>query len=164
MKAAVTILTFCVAALLALGMVMLYSSSMAQVGAHYLVMQLIWCGLGLILCTMATFVDYRLLKKVAWPLLVVAIVLLTLVFMPHIGIHKNGASRWVGYEKKSLFQPSEVAKLALILALACYGERNQRQMASWKRGIMVPMLFIGLVLGLIFIEPDRGTTILMASA
>jgi cell division protein FtsW len=163
MKAAVTILVFCVAALLALGMVMLYSSSMAQVGAHYLVMQLIWCGLGLILCTMATFVDYRLLKKVAWPLLVVAIVLLTLVFMPHIGIHKNGASRWVGYEKKSLFQPSEVAKLALILALACYGERNQRQMASWKRGIMVPMLFIGLVLGLIFIEPDRGTTILMAS-
>ena len=50
MKAAVTILVFCVAALLALGMVMLYSSSMAQVGARYLVMQLVWCGLGLIMC------------------------------------------------------------------------------------------------------------------
>ena len=47
MKVAVTILVFCVAALLALGMVMLYSSSMAQVGARYLAMQLVWCVLGL---------------------------------------------------------------------------------------------------------------------
>ena len=47
MKVAVTILVFCVAALLALGMVMLYSSSMAQVGAHYLMMQFVWCVLGL---------------------------------------------------------------------------------------------------------------------
>src|SRR5436309_707067 len=50
MKLAVTVLVFCVAALLSLGMVMLYSSSMTQVGAHYLIMQLIWCGLGFVLC------------------------------------------------------------------------------------------------------------------
>ncbi len=50
MKLAVTVLVFCVAALLALGLVMLYSSGMAQVGAHYLIVQLIWCGMGLGVC------------------------------------------------------------------------------------------------------------------
>src|SRR5437867_11973122 len=97
MKVAVTVLVFCVAALLALGMVMLYSSSMAQVGAHYLVMQLIWCALGMVLCVTAATIDYRWLKKLAWPALALAIVLLVLVFIPHVGIRKNGASRWLGY-------------------------------------------------------------------
>jgi cell division protein FtsW len=49
------------------------------------------------------------------------------------------------------------------MALAWYGEHFQRQMPGWKRGILMPGLLIGCVLGLIFIEPDRGTTILMAS-
>src|SRR5437762_12574926 len=94
MKLAVTVLVFCVAALLSLGMVMLYSSSMTQVGAHYLIMQLIWCALGLVLCVAAASVDYRLLKKLAWPLLGLAIVLLALVMAPHIGRKINGARRW----------------------------------------------------------------------
>jgi len=84
MKVAVTTLAFCVAALLALGMVMLYSTSMGmvmrapgtpQVGTHYLMMQLIWCALGLGLCMTATSLDYRLLKKVTWPLFILAEVL-----------------------------------------------------------------------------------------
>src|SRR5262245_5871217 len=84
MKLAVTILVFCVAALLALGMVMLYSSSMAQVGARYLMMQLVWCGLGLVFCVVAIVADYRWLKKAAWPLFGLAIVLLVAVLVPHI--------------------------------------------------------------------------------
>src|SRR5437867_1276572 len=162
MKLAVTILVFCVAALLALGMVMLYSSSMAQVGARYLMMQLIWCGLGLVLCVTAAVVDYRWLKKLAWPLLGLAVVLLALVLERHISRNINGARRWFTFGAIR-FQPSELAKLALIIALAWYCEKNQRQMPTWKRGIMVPGLFIGLVLGLIFVEPDRGTPILLAS-
>ena len=85
MKLAVTVLAFCVAALLSLGMVMLYSSSMNdpmhghQVGAHYLVMQSIWCVLGLVICVAAASLDYRWLKKLAWPVFFVAVVLLTLV-------------------------------------------------------------------------------------
>ena len=65
MKVAVTILAFCVTSLLALGLVMLYSSSMTQVGAHYLMMQLIWCVFGFILCVSAASLDYQLLKKYA---------------------------------------------------------------------------------------------------
>ena len=62
MKVAVTTLAFCVAALLALGLVMLYSSSMTQVGAHYLMLQLIWCALGFVLCVTATTLDYQWLS------------------------------------------------------------------------------------------------------
>jgi cell division protein FtsW len=162
MKVAVTILASCVAALLALGMVMLYSSSMTQVGAHYLMMQLLWCALGLGLCVTAASLDYRRLKPLAWPLFGLAVILLVLVLLPHFGRRINGARRWFDFHGVR-FQPSELAKLALIIALAWYGEHFQRQMPAWKRGILVPGLFIGLVLALIFIEPDRGTTILLAA-
>ena len=118
MKVAVTILVFCVAALLALGMVMLYSSSMAQVGAHYLVKQLVGCAIGIAMCLTAAVLDYRRLKRFAWPLFALAVILLAMVFLPHIGIRRNGAARWLGYGKTSLFQPSEFAKLALVIMLA----------------------------------------------
>ena len=66
MKVAVTTLVFCIASLLALGMVMLYSSSMAQVGVGYLTKQLVWCALGVAVCVVATMVDYRFLKRIWW--------------------------------------------------------------------------------------------------
>jgi cell division protein FtsW len=163
MKVAVTMLVSCVAALLALGMVMLYSSSMAQVGTHYLVKQLVGCAIGMALCLTAAALDYRRLKKFAWPLFALAVVLLVLVFLPHIGIRRNGAARWLGYGKTSLFQPSEFAKLALIIALAWYCEWFQRQMPTLKRGMVIPGLFIGLVLVLVFKEPDVGNMLLMAT-
>lgn len=170
MKLAVTTLVSCVAALLALGLVMLYSSSMVMVnfktqttiGAHYLIMQLVWCGLGLGLCVMATAFDYRLLKRFAWPLFMVAVVMLALVLEPSLGKKINGARRWFSIGGVSA-QPSEFAKLALIVILAWYGERYQRQMHSWQRGIAVPGLLIGVVLALIIVEPDWGATILLAA-
>jgi cell division protein FtsW len=162
-KLAVTILVFSVAALLALGMVMLYSSSMAQVGARFPIMQLIWCALGVGLCVIASTLDYRLLKKAAWPLLLCAVVLLALVLVRPFGIHKNGATRWLGFGKTSLFQPSEFAKVALIIALAWYGERYQRHMPTWKRGVMIPGALVAPVLGLIFLEPDVGNALLLAA-
>ena len=158
-------MAFCVAALLALGLVMLYSSSMTQVGAHYLMLQLVWCALGFILCVAATTLDYQRLRKFAWPIFILALVLLVLVLLPlpH-GITKkiNGAHRWFILPGMRL-QPSEFAKLALVIMLAWYGDRYQRQMQHWQRGIVFPGMLIALVLGLIFIEPDRGTTILLAA-
>jgi cell division protein FtsW len=165
MKVAVTTLAFCVAALLALGLVMLYSSSMTQVGAEYLKLQLIWCAFGLFLCVTATTIDYQLLKKAAWPLFIFALILLVLVLLPlpH-GITKkiNGAHRWFILPGMRL-QPSELGKLALIIMLAWYGDRYQRKMQTLKWGIIFPGALIALMLGLIFIEPDRGTTILLAA-
>src|SRR5437016_4450201 len=152
MKLAVTTLVFCVASLLALGMVMLYSAGMEQAGARYLAMQLIWCAVGLAACVVATSLDYRLLKKVWWLLLGVAIIMLVAVLIPHIGVVHGRARRWFGFGRVN-FQPSEFAKIAVIIALAWYGEQSQRQMRGWKRGILIPGLVIVAMAGLIFKEP-----------
>jgi cell division protein FtsW len=162
MKVAVTILAFCVTSLLALGLVMLYSSSMTQVGARYLMMQLVWCGFGLVLCVTAASLDYQLLKKYAWPIFIIATVMLLLVLVPHIGRKINGARRWFDFHGVR-FQPSELGKLALIIMLAWYGDRFQRRMPTFTWGILGPVAIIGAILGLIFVEPDRGTTILLAA-
>jgi len=162
MKFAITTLASCVAALLTLGLVMLYSASMTEKGAHYLVSQSIWCAIGCVACVMAACLDYRLLKKFAWPIFIVALAMLVLVLIPHIGNRINGARRWFSFGGIS-FQPSELGKIALIIVLAWYCERNQRQMHTWSRGIVLPGLLIAVPLGLIFIEPDRGTTILLAA-
>ena len=172
MKIAVTTLAFCVAALLALGMVMLYSSSIGmemrapgapRVGAHYLIMQMVWCALGLAACMTAVSLDYRLLKKFTWPIFGFAVLLLVLVLVPlphDITKPINGARRWFNYHGVR-FQPSEFAKIALILALAWYAERFQRQMHTLKKGVVWPGLIIVCVLAPLFVEPDRGTSILL---
>jgi cell division protein FtsW len=162
MKAAVTILVFCVCALLALGMVMLYSASMAQVGARYLMMQFVWCVLGLVACVAATLFDYRRLRQWWWLILGVGVLMLILVLEKHIGSKINGARRWFSLAGMH-FQPSEYAKISLIVALAWYGERFQRQMPTFTRGLVIPGLLIGLVVGLIGIEPDVGNALVMAA-
>jgi cell division protein FtsW len=170
MKVAVTILAFCVTSLLALGLVMLYSSSMvmvdkhthSEIGAHMLQMQLLWCVLGFIACVTLASLDYGLLKKFAFPVFFGSIFLAALVFVPHIGINLNGAHRWIRLPGAT-FQPSEIVKIALIIMLAWYGDRSQRKMNTFKRGIIFPGIIIAAALGLIFIEPDRGTTILLAA-
>jgi cell division protein FtsW len=169
MKWAASILIFCVAVLIGMGMVMLYSSSMnmevnkSAVGAHYLLSQLAWCAFGLICFIMAACMDYRRFKNFSPWLLGLSAVLLLLVFAPFIGIATKGAHRWIGRPGLPHFQPSELAKLALIFFLAAYGDRFQRQMAGFKKGLVIPGVVIAVVLALIFIEPDRGCTILLAA-
>lgn len=163
MRTATSTLVICVISLLALGMVMLYSSSMADKGgSHLLMMQALWCNLGLVGCVIMTWMDYRKLKKFALPLLVLAVFLLVLVLVPHLGSKVNGARRWFRVAGVQ-FQPSELGKLALIIAVAWYGDKYQRRLGDFKRGLVYPALLVGSVLGLIFVEPDRGTTILMAA-
>ena len=168
MKAAVTTLAVCVAALLALGLVMLYSSSMAmvdknthaEIGARMLRMQVLWCSLGVIACAVIAALDYQTIKKFAWPIFIGTLLLAALVFIPHIGLKLNGARRWIHVPGATL-QPSEIVKLGLIIMLAWYVDRSQRKMNTFVRGIIYPGAIIGVALGLIFIEPDRGTTILL---
>jgi len=165
MKIATTTLFFCVAALLALGMVMLFSASTQRPEANYLVMQPIWCGLGLLACLTTASGDYRWLKKfswIPWTLLAIATVLLVLVLVPGIRAKINGASRWIHVGRFTM-QPSELAKLALIIVLAYYGERYQRRMPKFLDGVCIPGLIIGAVVGLIFLEPDVGTAVLLGA-
>ncbi len=160
MKVAFTGLVFSVAALLTLGMVMLYSSSMTQVGAHYMILQLAWCALGLVACAVAANLDYDLLRKFAWPIFGLAVLLLTLVLK--IGPIINHAQRWLVFHGLR-FQPSELGKLALIILVAWYGARYHAQMHQLWRGLVVPLLMVAGILALIFKEPDRGTTVLLTA-
>lgn len=162
MKKAVTLLVFSVGALLALGMVMLYSSSMADKGAKLLLMQLAWCGLGFIGCIIAAATDYHRLRRWSWVLLGLAVVMLALVLVPSIGRKIGGARRWFSFGAVN-FQPSEFAKLTLIIAVAAYCDWQRRHMDTFWRGILGSGALIGSVLVLIFVEPDRGTTILMVA-
>jgi cell division protein FtsW (lipid II flippase) len=161
MKTAVTMLITCVAGLLATGMVTLYSATMNSDGARYLEMQVIWFGLGLVACVAATVIDYRKLKLGVWPLYIFVALLLTAVLIPDIGLKIKGARRWLPIGPFT-FQPSELAKLALILMLAWYADSYSRQMRTWKRGILFPGILIAVYIGLIFPEPDRGTSVLLA--
>jgi len=172
MKLAITTLTSSVAALLTLGLVMLYSASMndtihgEHVGAKHFTTQLIWCVLGLGVCVAAASLDYRWLKKHVWLLFGVVVVLLAaLLILPPPWVKPiNGARRWLLLSALGLsVQPSELAKVALILVTAWYCERYQRQMHTWIRGIVIPGCFIAVMLGLIFVEPDRGSTVLLAA-
>src|SRR5205085_472247 len=101
----------------------------------------------------------RHLKKVAWPLFAVTLLLLAAVLLMK-GI--NGSRRWFKIGHGFSFQPSELAKIALILVLAWYGERFSRVMPGFLRGVLLPGIIAGSVLVLIVIEPDVGTTLLLA--
>jgi cell division protein FtsW len=133
---------------------------MHQRGAHFLVMQLIWCGAGLVACVVTAALDYKLYKKLSWLLFGIALVLLILVLHPAIGTWRGGARRWFVHGGVS-FQPSEAAKIALIIMLAHYGEHFQRKMKTFWKGLVLPGGLSLLLLIPVYLEPDRGTTILL---
>ena len=180
MNRATRVLVFCVAVLLGLGMITLYSSSMNMelnrltVGSDFLRSQMVWGVFGLAGCAVAAAVDYRRWKRMAPWILGFAVILLILVFVPHIGWAAKagrssggaaGAHRWVGLPyvlHSPHFQASELAKLAVILFLAAYADHYQRQMGTFKQGLAIPIAILVIPLALIFREPDRGCAILLA--
>ncbi|MEK7629478.1 MAG: putative lipid II flippase FtsW [Patescibacteria group bacterium] len=118
-------------------------------------------GLGLL----AFFIFYRiniaLLKKFALPVLIFAIVLLSLVFVPKIGFEALGAKRWINIFGFS-FQPSEFAKLALVIYLAHWLESKKDKIK--KPTMIFPfLLWTGIIGGLIILEPDFGTFIIICA-
>lgn len=163
MKTATTILILCVGGLLSLGLVMLYSSSMDQnQGSRFIMVQGISAALGVLLCAAVAFLDYRWLKKLVWLIFALTVISLVAVLIPGVGELRNGSRRWFDLGVVH-FQPSEAAKLALIIVLAYYGERYQRDIRTFVRGLVIPGVLVGAVLIPVFLEPDRGTTILLGA-
>lgn len=153
-----TLYAFCVAALLALGLVMLYSASMTQQGERFLIKQSIFAAIGLVACFTAAAIDYRWLRKLVWPGLVIACVLL--LFAAVKGREVNGAKRWIELPGFNL-QPSEIAKLAVIAMLAHYASLYRDRMAEFWRGLVVPGALAGCALVLVLAGKDFGTTLLL---
>lgn len=130
-------LLFLIIFLLSFGLVMLYSSS-AYISAnkygddaYYLKRQLRNIGLGAVMMFIMAKIDYRIWKKFGTLAYFGSFVLCILVFMPGIGSSSHGLSRWIDLGPVS-FQPSEVAKLGIIIFLAALIEKVPRQMGDWK--------------------------------
>lgn len=162
-----TALTLIVAALAALGVVLVYSSTSVGIAlkAHdatlYLRRQLLWVFLAAGTFLLARTTDPEWLRRRAWWLLGGAIAGLVLVLIPGVGAKVNGARRWIrvaGFNG----QPSELAKLALIIFCAAHAAGRREQLRTFG-GALFPMSVIGLVAGLIAVEPDMGTALLVST-
>src|SRR4029079_1094092 len=97
----------------------------------------------------------------AWPLFILSVVALLAVLI--LGQKVNGSRRWLSLFGVASFQPSELAKLSLIVVLAWYCEKYQRDIRTFWRGLVMPGCLSLVILALVFLEPDRGTTILLSA-
>jgi cell division protein FtsW len=159
MKRLTAILLVSVAILLMLGTVALFSSTTYQPRLDRLYLHLCWIGVGSACCAFGSLSTYSRLRTFHLPKLVLglAYLMLVAVLVPGVGVTRNGAVRWLLFG-----QPSEVAKLALILFLADYGAVHQGRMPERNAGFICPGAIAGLAVLLVFLEPDWGTATLIA--
>jgi len=159
MRRAATLLSMIVMVLVVLGIVMLYSTSSARAATphYYLQRQVVWLVLALVAAVVVTRLDYHLWRRYVIPLLAVTVVLLVLVFVPGIGTEVKGSHRWIRFGPIG-FQPSELSKLAVIVGMSAYMARYGRHGYQILKGLIFPMIGLGVIAGLVFLEPDYGTT------
>ena len=153
--------------LLVLGLITVYSASFA-LGAleyndstYFVARQTLWAlvGVGALLFFMRT--DYHLLRLASPLLMGAALVGLLAVLVPDIGVTQNGASRWVALGPLPPVQPSEFAKLALIIYVSAWLSGKGRRVRSFAMGFVPFVLLVGFVAGLVMLEPDLGTTLII---
>lgn len=153
--------------LIVIGCVMLFSTSaFAQDGRgnqyFFIRRQFIWLGVGVVACIVATNLDYHFWRRMCWWLYGLALVLLALCFVPHIGLCIKGSHRWLNLGVAS-FQPSELGKLAAIAAVAYWYSREDVDPASLLRGFIIPSCIVAGPLVLIAPEVDMGATALVGA-
>ena len=168
-RRAAIILCISVAVLVALGLIMLASTSAWVYGVDddpYLLVkrQGIFAGVGLIAALVAGCIDYRILRRMWMPLLIAGCVLLMLCYVPGVQVEVKGEARWIWAPVIGRFQPSEVAKLVVIIALAAWFAQHQAEARSFLRGFVLPGLLLGIPVALIFFEKDMGTAVALGGA
>lgn len=146
--------------LLVIGVIMVFEASVVdafqQFGdqLHYARLQFRWSIIGLIGMVILGLIPFDWLKKYALPFFVVSLVMLFLVILPGVGTRVGGASRWINLGFFNL-QPSELAKLAIILYFAALFEKVPK---------FIPFIgSLGLIAGLVMLQPDLGTTIVISA-
>ncbi len=154
--------------LLLVGLLMVYSSSNAVSlehrgdSYHFLKMQILWCCIGLTAMILTMFFNYRNYQRLAWLILLASGFLLVLVYIPGIGVSHSGGTRWIRIGRFS-FQPVEFAKLALVIYIAGYLNRNSEYIKTFKRGILPGLLVFLIFAALIYKQPDFGSIVLMGA-
>lgn len=153
--------------LVSIGVLMIFSASSATAyathhdSAYYLKRQLLWLLVALVCAFGAYRFDYRRLKKFAPLGLFLSILALLTVLVPHVGVIAGGARRWIGIGPFS-FQPSEIAKLGLVLYLAAALSSRADRITSLTRGVFALCVPLLVMVVLVLREPDMGTASLLA--
>ena len=154
--------------LMLVGLLMVYSSSNAISREHYgtsyhfLKMQAIWCIIGLGVMISAIFFRYSNYQRLAWVLLGIAGFLLLLVYIPGVGIKRGGGTRWIMIWRYS-FQPVEFVKIAIVIYIARFLNRNSEHVENFWRGIVPVLIVLAVFFGLIYKQPDFGSVVLISS-
>ena len=158
-------LLFTVLVLLTIGMVMVFSASSYFASFnmnnkfYFLLRQLLWGGVGVISMYIFSNIDYRRVALVSPIILAISIILLILVLF--LGTNVNGSTRWFNFGFTS-FQPSELAKLALILFLSFSLSKNSEKLKFFFKGLVPYLLLVGFIGFLLYEEPHMSCIILIA--
>ena len=156
--------------LVAFGLLSVYSASsyVAQVqgleDSHYLFQQDSRAGVGLVILAVASVVNYRLYQRLAWPLLGLTVLLLIPMILPGteaIAPRINGARRWL--DIGVTVQPSELAKITVVLWTAAVAVKKQDRLQSFRYGLLPFLLVVGLVCLLVLLEPHFSATVMIAA-
>jgi cell division protein FtsW len=152
-------------ALIGLGLVILTSVSAyapANHGdaSHFISRQSIWLALGIVLCLVASQVDYHFWLKFRWWFIGAGVLLMLLCFVPGIGLKIKGAHRWLDLGGMRL-QPMEPFKISIVIMLAAWLGRNQKRIESWQYGFAYPMGMVCTLLVLCVLQKDLGSTALI---
>lgn len=160
------LVTVTVGVLALVGLVMVFSASsvasLSVYGSAWVVFgrQLAWMALAVAAFAVASRFDYHRWQRWSVPLLVISLVLLALVLVPGVGIYVSGSRRWLGVGALR-FQPSEIAKIALLVFVADLVTRRSGEMHRWRR-VLVPAMGVFLVMALLVMkEPDMDSTIVL---
>ncbi|MFQ5667237.1 MAG: putative lipid II flippase FtsW [Candidatus Binatia bacterium] len=154
------------AGLVGLGIVMVFNASYFYAQDRYgdafvfFRKQLVAVGIGTVLLLAVSHVRLQWFERLANPLLIGVLLVLALVLIPGIGIARGGARRWVGIGPFH-FQPSELAKIAVVLYLARSISRKRDCMAQFSRGVLPHLVTVGLCALLIAVQPDLGTAAIL---
>jgi cell division protein FtsW len=150
------------------GLVMVFSASAVVAGnrfhdpGYFLKRQLAWLAFGFLLLHLASHIDYIWWKRLSFPLLGLTVVLLVMVLMPSFGVAVKGARRWLRLGLISI-QPAEIAKLVAVMYLAAYLAKKEDRLTGFFSGLAPALLVIGVLSGLVLLEPDLGTVIVMGT-
>lgn len=155
-----------VAALVAIGTIMVFSTSAVPreadgVSAYVLRRQVLWVVFSIFALWGALKINLETLKKYRNIILAGTVLLLAVVLVPQIGYAVGGARRWLRFGGYG-FQPSEIAKIAIIIWAAAYLSDPPEKARTFFRGFLVPAIAIALVSGLVILEPDFGTALFIA--
>lgn len=157
-----------VGVLVVVGLVMVLSASsvasMRDYGSTWSIFlkQAMWAGLGLASLAVTLRVDYRRWRRLTVPLLLAAAALLLLVLVPGVGVRVYGASRWVGAGPLR-FQPSELAKLAILLFAADLLARRAGRMGDTRLTLRPVLVVTTAFVALVMAQPDMGTTMVISA-